>query len=197
MDDITKVLEKLEKKSKLEKSHKIDIPSEKRMLAITKETGQLINMLLHIIQAKNILEIGMSVGYSTLWYADIIKKNSGKIVTIERDQDKIDRARKNFKDAKVEKNIQIIQGEALDILKEIKQKFDFVLIDADKENVIKYFDIVLPLVRKGGIIMTDNMLYPEKYQKQMEKLSRHIKKNPKIKTITCPIGNGEEISVKL
>lgn len=202
MDDITRVLNRLEKRSKLEKTRKIDIPSSDRMLAITKETGELINTILLIMQAKNVLEIGTSTGYSTLWCTYVIKKNSGQIFTIEKNQSKITRAEKNFSGAKVTKNIQILKGEALDILenfdkKKFKNYFDFVLIDADKENIIKYFDMVVPLVRKGGVIITDNMLYPEKYRSQMKKLSTHIKNNPKIKTITCPVGNGEEISVKL
>ena len=202
MDDaMVKVLGRLEKRSALENSHKLDVPSEKRMSSITRETGDLIDMLLCIIKAKNVLEIGTSVGYSTLWYVDAVRK-SGKIITIEKNQAKIRRAKKNFADAGV-KNIEIIHGEALEILEDLGKKkkfrgfFDFVLIDADKENVIRYFDLTAPLLRRGGIIMTDNMLYPERFRSMMESLASHIRKNPKFKTITCPIGNGEEISFKI
>lgn len=201
--DIAKILDKLENRSSLEKTHKMDIPLEERMLAITKETGELINIILLIAKAKNVLEIGTSTGYSTLWCAEIVKRNAGKIFTIERNQGKIDRAKKKFSDAGVAKNINIINGTALETLEQFSRKkefqnfFDFVLIDADKENAIRYFDLAFPLVRKGGIIMTDNMLYPKKYQNLMRKLSLHIRKNPRIRTITCPIGNGEEISVKI
>ena len=75
--------------------------------------------------------------------------------------------------------------------------FDFVFIDADKENVIEYFDKILPMVSKGGLIVTDNMIYPEKYKEDMKKLSIHIRENPNLKTITSPIGNGEEITLKI
>ena len=162
--DITEILNKLENQSSLEKTHKIDIPPEERMLAITKETGELINMILLITKTKNILEIGTSTGYSTLWCAEIVRKNAGKIFTIEKNQDKIKRAKKNFSDAGVTKNINIINGTALEALEQFSRKekfldfFDFVLIDADKENAIRYFDLTVPLVRRGGIIMTDNML---------------------------------------
>lgn len=201
--DIAKVLNKLENRSSLEKTHKMDIPLEKRMLAITKETGELINMILLITKARNILEIGTSTGYSTLWCAEIVRNNAGMIFTIEKNQDKVDRAKKNFSDAGVAKNINVINEPALEVLEQFNRKkkfqsfFDFVLIDADKENVIKYFDLTVPLVRSGGIIMTDNMLYPKKYQRLMRKLSFHIQKNPRMRTITCPVGNGEEISVKI
>ena len=201
--NITKTLKKLEKQSHLEKTRKVDVSSEKRMLAITRDTGELINLLLFSKKAKNMLEIGTSTGYSTLWCAEVAKRNSGKVFTIEHDQNKIKRAEKNFSDAKVTKYISIKNGEAVDILESLKRKkkyhifFDFVLIDADKENVTKYFDLVVPLVKKGGMIMTDNMTYPEKYRTHMKKLSRHIRKNSKFRTMTCQIGNGEEISVKI
>ena len=80
---------------------------------------------------------------------------------------------------------------------DVKEYFDFVLIDADKENVIEYFDMILPMVSVGGVIITDNMLYPEKYSENMKKYALHIQANQNVRTITSPIGNGEEITVKL
>jgi predicted O-methyltransferase YrrM len=78
-----------------------------------------------------------------------------------------------------------------------KPIFDFVLIDADKENVKEYFDLVLPLLKVGGIIATDNMHYPKKYRHIMRRYSRHIAKKPNVWSVTLPIGNGEEISIKI
>ena len=203
MGSIFTVLKKLEKQSHLEKSRKVNVLPEDRMLAITKETGELINILLHMKKAKNMLEIGMSVGYSTIWCAEAIQQQSGKIITIEQNPKKIKKAQKNFQNAQVTDTILIKEGSALQILTELKLDkkyrnfFDFVLIDADKENIIEYFNMILPMVSIGGVIITDNMLYPEKYIQEMKKLSEHIKKNPKLKTITSPIGNGEEITLKI
>lgn len=202
-DRLSKVLKRLERRSKLEKTHKLDIPPDRRMLAITRDTGELIRVLLLAGNAKNVLEIGTSVGYSTLWCADALARNSGTITTIESNPEKIARAEKNFRDAGVLDIIKIINGTALDVLEQLGREkssrnfFDFVLIDADKENVIKYFDLVVPMVRKGGIIMTDNMTYPEKYHTHMKRFARYIRKNPEIISITCTIGNGEEISVRI
>ena len=86
---------------------------------------------------------------------------------------------------------------ALNLEKKYNNFFDFVLIDADKENIIEYFDLILPMVSVGGIIVTDNMLYPEKYKHDMKKFAEHIRKNPNLRSITSPIGNGEEITLKL
>ncbi|AJW71012.1 O-methyltransferase [Nitrosopumilus adriaticus] len=202
-ESILKVLEKLEEQSSLEKSRKVNVLPEDRMLAITKETGELLNMILRLKNAKNMLEIGMSVGYSTIWCAEAIKEHSGKIISIEHTPSKIKRAKENFLKAGIEDIIIIKEGEAMNILKEFSKKenyrnfFDFVLIDADKENIIEYFDTVLPMVSLQGVIITDNMLYPEKYREDMKKYSNYLKTNPNIITITSEIGNGEEITIKI
>jgi len=85
----------------------------------------------------------------------------------------------------------------LSLQQRYKDFFDFVLIDADKENVIEYFDLIFPMVSAGGVIVTDNMLYPEKFREDMKKFSDYLRENPKLRTITSPIGNGEEITIKL
>ncbi len=203
IDSISKILDELEVQSILEKSKKTEIPPDDRMLAITKETGELLNMILRLKNAKNMLEIGMSTGYSTIWCAESISEQSGKIITIEQNPSKIKRAKENFQKAGVTDTITIMEGLAMQILTELslKQKyekfFDFVLIDADKENVKEYFDLIFPMVSVGGIIVTDNMYYPEKYRQEMKKFSDYLKGNPKLRTITSPIGNGEEITIKL
>ena len=198
---IKQVLDELEKQSNLEKSRIIDVPANDRMLAITKETGEFFNILLRTNNAKNILEIGTSVGYSSIWCAEAIIQNEGKIITIERNEDKIKRARKNFENAGVVDVIEIKKGEAIKILNELTKEynefFDFVLIDADKENCMNYFDIVLPMLKKGGLILTDNMLFPEKYRSEMKMYKEHIEKKPNVKTITINIGFGEELTIKI
>jgi len=203
IDSISKVLNELETQSDLEKSRRSDVPPEDRMLAITKETGELLNMILRLKNAKNMLEVGMSTGYSTIWCAESISEQSGKIITIEKNPSKIKRAKENFQKAGVTDTITIKEGLAMQVLTELslqqryKDFFDFVLIDADKENVIEYFDLIFPMVSVGGVIVTDNMLYPEKFRQDMKKFSDYLKKNPKLRTITSPIGNGEEITIKL
>jgi len=203
IDSISSILEELEEQSTLEKLKKTKILPEDRMLAITKETGELLNMILRLKNARNMLEVGMSVGYSTLWCAEAIVERSGKIITIEKNPNKIKRARENFQKAGVKDTIIIKEGLAKSILtelnlqKEYKSFFDFVLIDADKENILEYFDLILPMVSIGGVIVTDNMLYPEKYKQDMKKFSDYLRKNLSLRTITLPIGNGEEITIKL
>lgn len=197
---IASVLKELEVQSQLEKSRRVNVKPEDRMLAITQDTGQFFHSLLVAIKARKALEIGTSTGYSTLYIANALLSShkNPAIITIEKNPSKITRARRNFERAYVSKYIKIIHSPILDVLKNMPKKptFDFVLIDADKENAKEYFDLVLPLLNVGGIVATDNMLYPEKYRRIMRNYSKYIAKKKNVWTITLPIGNGQEISIK-
>jgi predicted O-methyltransferase YrrM len=203
-EKIQNVLSRLEKDIDYENGHRDEVPSEKRLNCISKNIGTFYNIMLKSIHAKNILEIGMSVGYSGLWFADAIMSNTqdGQIITIDREQFKIDSATRNFEEAGVSSLIKIREGEARKILHEIKEEFgenyfDFIFIDADKESYIEYFDLCLSLVRKGGIIAADNILFPERFNKMMADYLSHVRNNPNVQSVTVPIDNGEEITIKL
>ena len=204
-EKIQNVLSRLEKDIDYESSHIDDVPSEKRLNCISKNIGTFYDILLKSISAKRILEIGTSVGYSGLWFADAVMSNTqseGQIITIDREKFKIDNATRNFEEAGVSFLIKIREGEARKILHEIKEEFsenyfDFIFIDADKESYIEYFDLCLPLVRKRGIIAADNILLPERFNEIMVDYLSHVRRNPNVQSVTVPIDNGEEITIKL
>lgn len=197
---ITCVLRSLEKRSIYEEKNYHKIHHDQRMLAITKDTGIFYNLLLKTHKPKKILEIGMSVGYSTLWFAGSIGKKS-KIMTIEQNPQKIELAKKNFAKAGVSSMIKIKQGVAKDILTQLckskpREQFDFIFIDADKEQYSLYFDICLPMLRKDGILAADNILFPTRFKKYIQKYLKHINKIKSVDSVTVPVGNGQEISFK-
>ena len=200
---IDAILREIEKQEEFEQKNPQQIPPSEKVLAIGRDTGIFFNILLQSIKAKQILEIGMSTGYSTMWFAEAVSKNSGKIITIDQDEKKIQRAKLNFKNAGLQNLIEIKHGDALEIISKIRkdpnseESFDFVFIDADKERYIQYFDAVLPLVKKGGFIAADNILFPERLQKFTKPYVEHVNKTPNIRTVTIPIDNGEELSLKL
>ena len=204
-EKIQNVLSRLEKDIDYENNHRDEVPSEERLNCISKNIGMFYNIMLKSINAKKILEIGMSVGYSGLWFADAIMSNAqsdGQITTIDREKFKIDSATRNFEEAEVSSLITIREGEARKILHEIKEEFgenyfDFIFIDADKESYIEYFDLCLPLVRKGGIIAADNILLPERFNEMMVDYLSHVRSNPNVQSVTVPIDNGEEVTIKL
>jgi caffeoyl-CoA O-methyltransferase len=212
--NLWRVLNRLEERSKLERSGKVSVLRRNMMLAITYETGLFFNILLKAMKAKRALEIGTSTGYSALWLAEALlhNKTSNKsrrldsdkaLITIEKDPRKIKRASKNFSDAKVSDKIYLMGGPALENLLKLSKRtlknkslFDFIFLDADKENLKQYFDLVLPLLRDGGIIATDNVLYPEDYRPIMKSFLKYVRAKPDIKSVTIPIGHGEEITTK-
>ena len=180
------------------------IHHDERMLAITKDTGIFYNVLLKIHKPKKILEIGTSTGYSTLWFADTMTGKNSKIITIEKNPKKINLARKNFHKSGVSDMIEIKQGMARDVLIQLskfrksntRKHFDFIFIDADKEEYSFYFDICLPMLKKGGIIAADNIIFPRRFQKHIKKYLNHINRIPNVESITVHIGNGQEITFK-
>jgi caffeoyl-CoA O-methyltransferase len=207
------VLSTLEKQSKLERLGKVPVSREKMMLAITYDTGLFFYIFLKAMKAKKILEIGTSCGYSTLWFAeavlllqtsDLDKKITPKkpLITIESDPLKVKRASMNFSNAGVKDIIDIMEGPAMEILLKLSRNFnnenlfDFIFIDADKEYLREYFDLVLPMVRVGGIVATDNVLYPEEYRSIMKSFLKYIRSKPNVRSVTVPIGHGEEITIK-
>jgi len=212
---IVKVLTELEKQSVLERSGLAEVSHEDSMLAITSDTGKFFSILLSAMNTKKILEVGTSVGYSTLWLAYSFyqnKENSrlskGNITTIDNNPLKIKKAATNFKNAGVSGLIEIIEGNALKVLNQLSnhvkenpddqsQYFDLIFLDADKENLQEYFDLAISIVKKGGVIVTDNVLYPEEYRPSMSKYIEHIRKKDFVQSVTVPIGHGEEVSLKI
>ena len=200
---LEKILKNIENQEKFEQENPSKISHSEKVLAIGRDTGIFYNILLKSMKAQNILEIGMSVGYSTIWFAEAVSKRNGKIITIDHDENKIRRAKENFEEAGFMDFIEIRQGDALNVITSIREKFhdeeifDFIFLDADKERYIQYFDAVFPLLKKGGIIAADNILLPERFQKFTKSYVRHVRSNSKIRSVTIPIDNGEELSLKL
>lgn len=196
---IAGTLERLGRQADSERAGKADVPRAERMLAITRETGEFYSILLEAAGASRVLEVGTSAGYSTIWFAAAVA-GRGSVVTIERDPAKADRAEKNFAEAGVSGAIRVIRDEALKALEHLAGEgasFDFVFIDADKENAQDYFDLAFGMLKPGGVVGTDNMLYPEKYRPLMSDYAAHIRATPGTRTLTLSVGNGQEITVKL
>jgi predicted O-methyltransferase YrrM len=203
---ISLVISELERQSSLQRDGKVKFPPEREMLAITYDTGMFFSILIQAIKATRILEIGTSSGFSTLWFADAMlsvtkrRKQKPAIVTIEENPKKARWASANFRQAGVDKMIEIIEEPALHALRSLQKSkavFDFALIDADKEHLIEYCDLVLPMIRVGGIIAADNILYPEHFRKHTAKYVHHVRKMRNVQSVTVPVGMGEEISIKL
>ena len=165
--------------------------------------GRVLSMLSKIIRPTNILEIGTYTGYATLCLAEGLAEN-GTIDTIDNEEELFDFQRKYF-DKSAWKN-QIIQhlGDGLDIIPTLNKKYDLVFIDADKENYINYFHLIIPMMNKGSIILSDNVLWSGKVLEEVKQgdlitqilieYNQLLKNDTRIETVLFPIRDGLTIS---
>ncbi|PJM58876.1 methyltransferase [Staphylococcus haemolyticus] len=119
---------------------------------------EMIKQLIRIHRAKNILEIGTAIGYSSMQFASV--SNDIHITTIERDEEMITQAKSNFETYGYSSQIRLIKGNALEQYNEVNDKqYDIIFIDAAKAQSKKFFEYYTPLLRNGGLVITDNVLY--------------------------------------
>ena len=129
---------------------------------VERASANFLNLTVKMINAKSALEIGTSNGYSGIWIAKALKETGGHLTTIEYWEKRSSLAIENFKKAGVNDIITTITGDAIEILKEMKEKnsakFDFIFVDANKAEYIEYFQSYDSLLQKGGVIIADNIL---------------------------------------
>ncbi len=142
---------------------------------ISHQTGNFINMLIKLMNAKNVLELGTSNGYSGLWIADALKQTKGHLTTIEFWEKRQCLARKYFQDCGLSDFATFKIGQAYDIIKtEITDMFDLVFIDANKQEYIKFFKVIHPHLKKGGVILADNITsHAQKVKPFVDTISNH------------------------
>jgi len=123
--------------------------------------GRVLSTFSRMLKPSRILEIGTYTGYSTLCLAEGLTAD-GKIITIDINEELEDRVRNYFAESQFATQIDFRIGNALEVIKEFSEDFDLVFIDADKENYLNYYDMVLPKVKEGGFIIADNVLWSGK-----------------------------------
>ena len=177
-------------------------------MQISEIQGHFLQLIIKITNSKKCLEIGTFTGFSSLTMALALPKE-GKIITLDHDHEIIKVAKSFFKKSQLEKTIIPIVGSALESLRQIlknKEIFDLIFIDADKENYIKYFDISLDLVKKGGIILVDNVFWHgdvynknknDKKTNTIREFNSHVKNDKRVEKFILPLGDGLTICKKV
>jgi len=127
------------------------------MLNVPMDDGRLLRLLAETMEAKHVVEIGTSNGYSGLWLLTALRTTGGRLTTFEIDPEKVTLARNNFKKAGVDHLANVIQGNAHEEVTKLKEPIDLLFIDADKEGYLDYLKKLLPLVRPGGLIVSHNI----------------------------------------
>ena len=178
---------------------------EEHIPIIMDDTLEVVDKILRVIKPKKILEIGTAVGYSAICFSEYLQEG-GKIDTIERDEERIAEARINIKNVGVENKINIYEGDAVEILPTLNEKYDVVFIDAAKGKYPFFLNQALRMINKNGIILADNVLYKgyvmsdynkHKQRTAVRNLREYIKEvteNPNIQTEILEVGDGLAIS---
>jgi predicted O-methyltransferase YrrM len=166
----------------------------RRMLNITRDTGRLLWILVHACGARRILEVGTSNGFSTIWLADAARSIGGRVTTLELNPDKITLARTNLASAGLDGMVEIIEGRAADTLAALPGPFDLVFLDADRPSYLTYLELVVPKLHPGGLLIADNVT---SHTHELQDYLHRVKSHPELFAVTVPIGNGEEIALKL
>ncbi len=150
------------------------------MWNITPEEGRLLWVLTAAADAKHVVEIGTSNGYSALWFCLALRATGGKLTTHEIDPYRISLARKHFKNAGVSHLVTIVEGDAHKTVSRLKEPIDILFIDADKAGYFDYLNKLLPLVRPGGLILAHNTT---DLASEMQDYLKAVTNNPALETI--------------
>jgi predicted O-methyltransferase YrrM len=198
--DRTPILQRLEKEGLDE-----GIPN------ILLSSAQFLKVLLWSLRPERILEIGTAIGYSAITMAETLPE--AKIVTIERDEQRANRAMNNMREAGVSGRVQLLEGDALDLIPSLRS-FDFIFIDAAKGQYEKFLELSVSKLNPGGVVLSDNVLFRgwvagidspessdnhEKYSKMIAKLKRFnesLANHPELETSWIPIGDGLALSFR-
>lgn len=168
--------------------------------------GNFLAIISKLIKPFNVLEIGTYTGYSTLCIAKGLSP-AGMIHTIDKNEELLQIQNKYFEKSGLRNQIKQYTGDALAIIPKLKFDFDMVFLDADKENYVKYLELILPILKPGGVLLTDNVLWHGKILESLENQDRvtrlidnfnkKILEDKSLKTVMLPIRDGISLTLKL
>lgn len=160
--------------------------------------GRLLSFLSKLVQPKYILEVGTYTGYASLCLAEGLKKD-GKVITIEVDPELEIYSRKYFNLSDLGNTVEQRMGDAKDIIPSLEYEFDLIFLDADKMRYIDYYEILLPKLRSGGLLITDNVLwggqvvdpkFDDKTTNALREFNEHVANDEKVDKIILPVRDG-------
>lgn len=165
--------------------------------------GRVLSMLSKLVRPLNILEIGTYTGYATLCLCEGLQEN-GTVDTIDINEELVDFQKKYFDLSDWKGQIFQHLGDATAIIPNLDKKYDLVFVDADKDNYLNYFEIILPKMNKGGIILSDNVLWSGKVLEKPDpkdlstnvllEYNKKLNEDPRVETVLLPIRDGLTVS---
>ncbi|MGB5530717.1 MAG: O-methyltransferase [Ignavibacteriaceae bacterium] len=191
--------ELIEEMEKYAQEHKVPI--------LSWQSAEFLEQLVFIKNPKRVLELGTAIGYSSIRIARNLKGKS-IVHTIEKSADNIVVAKDFISKSGIAGKIKLLEGDALNIMPQLKKKYDLIFLDADKEDYKRLFDYSLVLLRRGGLLIVDNLLWhgyaaSSRVPKQYKESTNHIREfnnlfmnQPNLKSSIIPVGDGLGIGVK-
>jgi len=165
------------------------VRSHETYLSVPEQDGKALRIFAEAAGATDVVEIGTSTGYSGLWLCLALEKTNGRLTTFEIDHDRAAKAHEHFREAGVEKRVTIVEGDAHKQLANVKGPIDLAFIDADKDGYVDYLNKLLPLLKRGGLILAHNVDMVPDYVKV-------VKSNPDLETIFYMEGGGLAVTLK-
>lgn len=166
--------------------------------------GRFLYWLVRFSRAKRILEIGTAIGYSAIWLARACAPSRGRVVTIELNEKTAQEARRNIAEAGLGHRVTVLVGDGADLLPTLRGRFDFLFLDAEKHQYRRLLDLALPKLKRGALIVTDNVLWsgrvaqpnPDATTQAICEFNEYITKHPALETVLVPVRDGMALSRK-
>lgn len=182
---------------------------EKIVPIVEPEVGQLLYWLAYTKKSLNVLEIGTAIGYSALWLAKAVLHQGGKITTMEINAPRAEAARRYFRKAGLENEINLIFGDARELFFDLKGPYDFIFLDAAKGKYVEFLDKCVDLLEPGGVLVAEDvfmrgMVITGELDKRRNKTAvsrlrsylELVMSHDKLETVILPVGDGVAISTK-
>jgi caffeoyl-CoA O-methyltransferase len=186
------VLARLEEEDRAERE--AGVPSEKRSRQVAPTTGRFLFALAASQAGIEVLEIGGSRGYSSIWLAAGARVLGGRLISVEHDPEKCARWRTNVADAGLGEWAELVEGDAFATLRETADIFDLVFLDAEKDDYEALFALVRPLLEPGGLVVADNIV---SHADPLAGYSEARQADPTLSSVTIPLDRGLELTVAL
>lgn len=166
------------------------------------EVGKFLGLLIRSMNAQRVLEFGTCLGYSTVWIAQALKETGGKLISVEYNKDLYEATKRNIELAGLSDVVEVILGDASQVINIVEGPFDIILQDSDKSLYSTMLDKCINLTRKNGLIIADDVLFkpmgiPDKFSEPVDRYVKKVFNDKRLYSTIIPIGDGVAISTKL
>ena len=193
LDEIVlRVLARLEEEDRADRE--AGLPAAQRSRQVEPTTGRFLFALAAAQPGINVLELGGSRGYSAIWLGAGARIEAGRVVSIEREPDRCGAWRSNVEAAGLDEWAELVEGDAFEVLRETRDTFDLIFLDAEKEDYEELFGLARPLLEVGGLVVADNVL---SHAEALAAYSEARQRDPSLSSVTLPLDRGLELTTIL